>query len=74
LKLVVLQSRSRPKPGVISERTFEIKHRSVHSKTERVLARLIQLSKNELPVWQESNCGFGDSNTPSRDVKADETA
>jgi hypothetical protein len=39
-------------------------------KTERVLACLIQLSKNKLPVRQESNCGFKDCNTRDGDVKA----
>jgi hypothetical protein len=38
-------------------------------KTERVLACLIQLSKNRLPVWQESNSGFGKCNTGTEDVK-----
>jgi hypothetical protein len=38
-------------------------------KTERVLACLIQLSKNRLPVWQESNSGFGKCNTGAGDVK-----
>jgi hypothetical protein len=38
-------------------------------KTERVLACLIQLSKNRLPVWQESNSGFGKHNTGAGDVK-----
>jgi hypothetical protein len=28
------------------------------------------LSKNRLPVWQESNSGFGNSNTAGEDVKA----
>ena len=40
-------------------------------KTKRVLARLIQLSKNRLPVWQESNSGFGDSTIIEKDVKAE---
>jgi hypothetical protein len=39
-------------------------------KTERVLACLIQLSKNRLPVWQESNSGFADCNTAFKVVKA----
>jgi len=39
-------------------------------KTERVLACLIQLSKNKLPVRQESNCGSEDCNTGEGDVKA----
>src|SRR5579862_9694437 len=38
-------------------------------KTERVLACLIQLSKNKLPVRQESNSGFGQCNIPEGDVK-----
>jgi len=40
-------------------------------KPERVLACLIQLSKNKLPVRQESNCGFKDCNTGDGDVKAE---
>ena len=43
-------------------------------KTERVLACLIQLSKNRLPVWQESNSGFSQSNTADRDVKPEKGA
>lgn len=39
-------------------------------KTERVLACLIQLSKNKLPVRQESDSGFEKCNTPVKDVKA----
>jgi hypothetical protein len=44
--------------------------RRTQGKTERVLARLIQLSKNKLPVRQESNSGFSDCNTATGDVKA----
>jgi hypothetical protein len=54
---------------VISERTFEIKISLGSLKTERVLACLIQLSKNKLPVWQESNSGFRKCNTGTEDVK-----
>jgi hypothetical protein len=50
LKLVVLKIKSPPCGGTRpSERTF---CRSVHSSTERVLARIIRLSKSRPPVQQ----------------------
>jgi len=68
LKLVVLKLQI---PAVSRDMSFRTNFlcRSIHSKTERVLARLIQLSKSGPPVLQAGYSARENSSTTSRIVK-----
>ena len=69
LKLVVLKIKIPACGRDVSFRTNFLMCRLVHSKTKRVLARLIQLSKSRPPVRQAGYSAIADSSTRARIVK-----